>query len=123
MSHALTLGAVPPDSSFMNAISPAMEAPSNKFYARDTGMIAAALQSLQLPFDITQYPQCTSSGGPSNVGLNTGIGLAATFAPLTGPAAPFIAIGAGIVGMISGIFSAHAKAVKVEQQDTCAAAP
>lgn len=131
MSLALALGAVPADSSFVAAVSPKLET-TGSFAARDASMIAAGLQTLQLPFDITQYPDCQGQSGTSVAGtaLSIGGGLASSSAGLiaalsaaSGPLAPAVAIGGMLVSLVGGIFTHHAQAVSVEQRDTCAAAP
>lgn len=65
------------------------------------------------------------TSGPSGavVGTQIAASVAAKVAPLTGPAAPFVALGASIVGLFSAIFGAHAAAVKDEQTLLCTAVP
>jgi hypothetical protein len=80
-------------------------------------------QNLQLA-----SPLPTSCGGTGSVSLKPAImsvasGIALKLAPLTGPAAPFVALGAAAVGLFATLFAGHAAAVRKEQQVECAAMP
>lgn len=89
---------------------------------------AAAGQMLDngVPGYVPGSNQCAAvTSGPSGavVGTQIAASVAAKVAPLTGPAAPFVLLGASIVGLFSSIFGAHAAAVKNEQTLLCAAVP
>jgi hypothetical protein len=78
------------------------------------------------PAYIPGTAECAAAtSGPSSavVGTQIAASVAAKVAPLTGPAAPFVALGASIVGLFSSIFAAHAAAVKDEQTLLCTAVP
>lgn len=87
------------------------------------GQIVQSAQNLQLA---SQLP--ASCGGTGSVSLKPAImvtasGIALKIAPLTGPAAPFVALGAALVGLFGTLFAGHAAAVRKEQQVECAAMP
>ncbi len=67
---------------------------------------------------------CAASGvGAAQVALSSIAATGAKIAPLTGPAAPAVAIGSAIIGLFGTIFGHHAAAVKKEQNVLCTAVP
>lgn len=74
------------------------------------------------------YPPRGGCSGSSGSKVDTGIGIAAksamAVAPFTGPAAPFVLLGAGIAQLFSSlVFGGHAKKVATESQILCGAVP
>lgn len=68
--------------------------------------------------------ECSASGvSASQVTLTSIATVAGKIAPMTGPAAPFVLIGAGIAGLFSAILGHHAAAVRKEQSVLCSAVP
>ncbi len=73
-------------------------------------------------------PLPSSCNGTGSVSLKPAImsvasGIALKLAPMTGPAAPFVALGAAALGLFSTLFAGHAAAVRKEQQVECATIP
>ena len=72
---------------------------------------------------------CTGQSGPSGAQIvqtatSSGSAIALAIpAVAAGPFAPFVLIGAALVGLFEQLFAAHARAVKKEQQVECAAVP
>ena len=70
------------------------------------------------------FSSCGNSGTslkPALLSVAGGIGL--KLAAATGPAAPFVAVGAGLLQLFGALFGAHAGKVAKEQQVECAAVP
>jgi hypothetical protein len=72
-------------------------------------------------------PRGGCSGQPAGGGTASIIGKAGgtvlAIAPLTGPAAPFVALAGAITSLFSSLFGGHAKKVAQESQILCAAVP
>ena len=72
---------------------------------------------------------CNQASGPSGAQIvqtatSSGSAIALAIPAIAaGPFAPFVLIGAALVGLFSQLFEAHAMAVKKEQQVECAAVP
>jgi hypothetical protein len=85
--------------------------------------IVQSAQNLQLA-----SPLPASCGTSPSVSLKPAIMVSAgaigmKLAPLTGPAAPFVALGSALVGLFGTLFASHAAKVAKEQQVECAAMP
>jgi len=59
----------------------------------------------------------------ATIGLTVGGALALKFAAMTGPAAPFVALGGAVAELFGAIFGHHAAAVAKERSVICAAVP
>jgi hypothetical protein len=130
--HGYFLGALTPDQAAEQVI------PSTKtgWWAMIRAGTLRDVQAGQL-LDASGAPQyvpgtgaCAASGrGAASVALadiSAGGGLFVTAAPFiaaAGPAAPFVAAGAAIVGLFSKLLNHHAQAVKKEQSILCSATP
>jgi hypothetical protein len=131
-SGRFLLGAIPPDSYFAELELPASQVRGTAgFRQADKNLILSALQAGYIPpYTATS---CTTGVIPqSGVQRTTSIlrtaGAAAVkFAPMTGPAAPFVLIGGAIAAVFGTIFGrilgGHAHAVAAEQTALCQAVP
>lgn len=120
LSH---LSAITPDQAAQIAMPKNTVSSKAGFTQAVYGQIVQSAQNLQLA---SQLP--TSCGGTGSVSLKPAImsvasGIALKLAPLTGPAAPFVALGAAAVGLFATLFAGHAAKVRKEQQVECAAMP
>lgn len=120
LSH---LSAITPDQAAQIAMPKNTVSSKAGFTQAVYGQIVQSAQNLQLA---SQLP--ASCGGSSAVSLKPAImavasGIALKLAPLTGPAAPFVALGATALGLFATLFAGHAAAVRKEQQVECAAMP
>jgi len=77
-----------------------------------------------VPAYVPGSADCAASGvGATQVTLASIAATGAKLAPIAGPAAPAVVIGAAIVGLFGTIFGHHAAAVKKEQNVLCTAVP
>src|SRR5580704_16337991 len=89
--------------------------------AVQTGQLIDATGS---PAYIPGTADCAASGvSATQVTLTSIAATAGKLAPLTGPAAPFVLIGAAIAGLFGAILGHHQAAVRKEQSVLCSAVP
>lgn len=124
------LGALTPDQA-VEQIFPAAQVKKSAGHNQSVrDQMLASVQAGQIlnvqgsPAYIPGTSQCAASGtSASQVTLTSIASVAGQLAPETGPAAPFVAIGAGIAGLFGAILGHHAAAVKKEQSVLCSAVP
>ncbi len=100
----------------------------DQVFAGQSGAPAAPLvqQTVQQAIDQGQLwtkENCSGIPASSNmlsVGLAAGGSVAMKIAPMTGPAAPFVLVAAGVMQLFGALFGHHAAKVKQEQQIICA---
>jgi len=71
----------------------------------------------------TNPSTCQGSASLKPAILSVGSGIALKLAPLAGPAAPLVALGAAAAGLFAVIFGSHAAKVAKENQVLCASVP
>jgi hypothetical protein len=117
------LSAITPDQAAQVAMPQSAISKTAGFTQTVYDSLVQSAKNLQLA---SQLP--ASCGGSGSVSLapaliSTASGIALKLAPLTGPAAPFVAMGAALAGLFSTLLASHDVAVKKEQQVECAAMP
>lgn len=119
------LGALTPDQAVEQIFPAAQVKQSAGHNAAVRSSMLQAVQTGQLtPAYIPGSTNCAASGvSVGQVTLTSISAVAAKIAPMTGPAAPFVLIGAGIANLFGAILGHHAAAVKKEQGVICSAVP
>jgi hypothetical protein len=122
-SGRVLLGALPPDSSFVDLVLPASRV------SKTAGFTASDRQNLLSVVAQGYIPPYSPCSGQASGLLKATTALQAIgtmtmkVAPEAGPAAPFLAIGGAIANLFGSIFGGHAAAVGREQAALCAAIP
>jgi len=118
----LRLGAITPDQAAQTAMPQSSISGKAGFtQAVYNGIVAAAQAGNFTNFNPSGCTGVKPSG--ATIALTTGGSLALSIAPFTGPAAPFVAVGAGLAELFGAIFAGHSAAVAKERQVECAAVP
>src|SRR5712664_614964 len=120
LSH---LSAITPDQAAQIAMPKNTISSKAGFTQAVYGQMVQSAQNLQLA-----SPLPASCGGSGSVSLKPAImvtasGIGMKLAPLAGPYAPIVMLGAALVGLFGTLFAGHAAKVRKEQQVECAAMP